>query len=362
MINLMVGRGMNRNHFLVLFVFSLLWTAPASAQLPNSFNGWQTKTTQAVTPPRAEQFAEGDAAVIREYGVLHGEHRVYEKNGASLPVTLWTMKDATGAYGLYSFYRDPGTATLQDGYRVAIWPNRVIVQRGSYLADAQGTSLSLGDAKLLMSGIPAATRGKDEGSVPLLPAYLPEENMVAQSAKFVIGPTAFAKLINALPPSAMGFEQGAEAVIADYKTGNSTTRFLMASYATPQMAAKKLRQLQQLPAVAHPAAGTEIALERKGPLVSAVIGSPSPAVAQALLGAVQYETQITWNERMLTRRDNIGHLMMNVFMLAGFVVLFAAVAGLSFGGIRLLAKKFLPFPIFDRPAQMEIIRLNLTDS
>jgi len=48
-------------------------------------------------------------------------------------------------------------------------------------------------------------------------------------------------------------------------------------------------------------------------------------------------------------------------VLTGFLLLVTLVAGISFGGVRYLAKKFLPWAVFDRPSQMEIIRLNLSD-
>jgi hypothetical protein len=53
--------------------------------------------------------------------------------------------------------------------------------------------------------------------------------------------------------------------------------------------------------------------------------------------------------------------MLAAFALTGFLLLVTLVAGISFGGVRYLAKKFLPWAVFDRPSQMEIIRLNLSD-
>src|ERR1043165_4503062 len=96
---------------------------------------FRTATVWRYGPTELLFSAEHTSQIILGYGGLSGGHREYEKDGASVPVALWTMKDSTGAYGLYSFYREPGTATLQDGYRVAVWPNRVIVQRGAYVAD-----------------------------------------------------------------------------------------------------------------------------------------------------------------------------------------------------------------------------------
>jgi hypothetical protein len=54
-------------------------------------------------------------------------------------------------------------------------------------------------------------------------------------------------------------------------------------------------------------------------------------------------------------------LIIAVFSLAGFVLLVALFSGLAFGGVRLIAKRFISKPVFDRPSDMEIIRLKLTD-
>jgi hypothetical protein len=138
-------------------------------------------------------------------------------------------------------------------------------------------------------------------------------------------------------------------------------RLLLVSYATPQLAAKKLRSFQQLPVVSQGKPGSEIFVQRLGSLVCFVLDSPAPSTAETLLKHIRYQSEVTWDEYVPTRRDNIAHLVLNVFLLAGFILLFSLVAGLSYGGIRILAKKFLPIPIFDRPAQMEIIRLHLSD-
>ena len=331
----------------------------AQAQLPDSFSGWETKLFRPVTVDRLAEFAGSDAALVREYGFVTGEHRDYARADAKLAVTLWKMKDASGSFGLYSFYREIGTASLEAGNRVAIWPRRLLIQHGPYLLDAQGDPLTMGEAKLLLARIPPLRQ--DENLLPSLPAFLPEENLVPQSAKFLMGPVAFGQLEKVLPTSAMGFDLGAEAEMAEYRVDGNTVRLLLVSYATPQLAAKKLRSFQQLPAISQGKPGSEIFVHRLGSLVCFVLDSPVPSTADTLLKHIRYQSEVTWDEYVPTRRDNIAHLVLSVFLLAGFILLFSLVAGLSYGGIRILAKKFLPIPIFDRPAQMEIIRLHLSD-
>lgn len=331
----------------------------ARAQLPESVNGWETTAVHPIHAAELAEFAGSDAAIVLEYGFAAGEHREYAKNGATLSVNLWKMKDSSGGYGLYTFYRQPGTASAESQDRVAIGPNRLLIQRGAYVLDAQGAQLTIGDSKLLLAKIPPASKEESVGT--FLPAALPEENMVPQSSKFLMGPVAFQRLEKDLPPSQMGFEVGAEAEMAQYQIAGKNVRLILVSYATPQLASKKLRAFQQLPAVANPKDGNGVFLDRKGSLVGVVLGAPSSSAAESLLQGIRHENQVTWSQYVPTRRDNIGQLILNVFLLAGFVLLFALVAGLSFGGIRVLAKKFLPVPVFDRPSQIEIIQLHLSD-
>jgi hypothetical protein len=48
-------------------------------------------------------------------------------------------------------------------------------------------------------------------------------------------------------------------------------------------------------------------------------------------------------------------------MLAGIICGIAVVAGIAFGGFRILMKRLFPDKVFDRPEQMEIIALHLSD-
>lgn len=333
--------------------------AAAQAQLPDSFNGWETKSFRPIAAARLEEAAGNDAAMLREYGFVSGERREYARDTAGLNVILWKLRDSSGAFGLFTFYRDIGTATLEAPDRIAVWTDRLVVQHGPYLVDARGTKLTIGDGKLLLSKLPPLQR--EDATLPDLPDFLPEEKLVAQSGKFVLGPAAFQRLVAEIPPLAIGFDKGAEALIAQYRVDGKTVRLLLVSYPTPQFAAKQLRSFEQVPAIAERKAANQLFFDRKGSVVGFVLDAPSQSVAQVLFGGIRHESQVTWSEYVPTRRDNIGQLVVNVFLLAGFVLFFALVAGISYGGIRVLAKKFLPFPIFDRPSQMEIIRLHLSD-
>ena len=348
-------RSVRRNSFrtglLLLFVSAAM---SAQAQLPDSFGGWGTKSFQPIPATHLTQFLGDDASLLEEYGFASGERREYANGAANLTVTLWKMQDASGSFGLFTFLREPGTTPVEVQDRAVAGPDRLLLQRGTYLLEVRGAQLTADEAELLLVNIPPP-RGATN-VLPLLPAYLPEEDLVAQSPKYLMGPVAFERVEQGLPSSIIGFDMGAEAEIAQYRIGGNAVRLLLVSYPTPQMAAKKLRDFEQTPPLGQ---GLPLYMERKGSLLCFVLDAANSTLADVLFSQVNYEIAVTWNQYIPTPKDNFAEMMLNIFALAGFILLFAFVAGLSYGGVRFLAKKFSPIPIFDRPSQVEIIQLRI---
>ena len=89
-------------------------------------------------------------------------------------------------------------------------------------------------------------------------------------------------------------------------------------------------------------------------------GAVGSSEAQALLNSVNYEAEVTWNEATsMSKRDNIGNLIVGVFALIGIILLISLIFGVFFGGIRIVMKRLFPDRVFDRPEDVEIIQLHL---
>src|SRR6516162_2817895 len=73
--------------------------------LPRSFAGWtQSGTAQVSTTPSTVDSAY--PAVLQEYGFVESETATYTRDdGRKLTIKAARFKDATGAYGAYTFYR-----------------------------------------------------------------------------------------------------------------------------------------------------------------------------------------------------------------------------------------------------------------
>jgi predicted membrane protein len=142
---------------------------------------------------------------------------------------------------------------------------------------------------------------------------------------------------------------------------------MLISYPTPQIAAEKLRQIdsthqsrQQYPGVASIVDVGPFFDKRTGPIIVIAAGPLSQSEAKSLLSAISYDAGVTWNENTFaTKKDNLANLLFNVIILCGIVVGLALVAGVAFGGLRVLAKRLFPERIFDRPEDIEIISLHL---
>ncbi len=91
-------------------------------------------------------------------------------------------------------------------------------------------------------------------------------------------------------------------------------------------------------------------------------GNTGNSDARNLLNAVNYEAEVTWNEATsMSKRDNIGNLLMAVFGLIGILLLIGVVFGVFFGGIRVLMTKYFPGTFVDLPENVEILQLHLDD-
>ena len=91
-------------------------------------------------------------------------------------------------------------------------------------------------------------------------------------------------------------------------------------------------------------------------------GSLSQNEGKSLLAAVNYDADVTWNENTyVTKKDNLANLLVNIIILCAILIAFAGVAGLAFGGIRVLIKRILPERIYDRPGEIEFIALHLSE-
>jgi hypothetical protein len=350
---------MNRRPaFTLVFVFLLALSAIAADKpaplLPDSFAGWQVQ--QPHFSANAAEADPANTALLKEYGFTDFESATYAGAGRTVKVKAARFNDASGAYGAFTFYKRSNMQTEKIGEQGASENNHVLFYRGNILVDAvldRVTAMSAAEFRELAQTLPVA-RG-EASKPPTLPLYLPRQSYIAHSAKYVLGPAALDAVGSAVSPQLVDFSKGAEVVLGKYSTGEGVATLTIISYPTPAIAGERLRAI-----TSANGASADTNIKRTGPLLAMVSGDISPKEAKALLASVNYEADVTWNEATsLAKRDNIGNLIVNVFVLIGFLLLLAFFLGVMFGGTRVVLKRIFPDRFFDRPEDVEIIRLNL---
>jgi hypothetical protein len=344
---------------LAVWLVSALAFAAEGPFLPNSFAGW----TQSASPQATKDPASVDSAypaVLKEYGFSDAETATYTRaDGRKLTIKAARFKDATGAYGAYTFYRRPAMKSEQIGTKAASANQRILFFRSNVLVDANFdrlTGMSAAELRELAALLPTAKGAAD--NLPNLPQYLPHQNEVENSARYILGTQALAATQVPLSAEQVDFQHDPEILEQDYSTPDGPLTLMLVQYPTPQIAGDRLRALEPL-AKANPGA---LAIRRTGPILVVQGGTVDNSQAKALLNSVNYEADVTWNEATsIAKKDNIGNLIVGVFGLIGIILLISLIFGVFFGGFRILMKRLFPDRVFDRPETVEIIQLHLEE-
>lgn len=327
--------------------------------LPKSFAGW-TQSGQAQTSTNPAHADPAYPAVLQEYGFADSETATYTReDGRKLTIKAAKFNDATGAYGAFTFYRQPAMRTEQIGTKAASANDRILFFRSNLLVDANFdrlTAMSAAELRELAGLLPAASGSAD--NLPTLPQYLPKSDAVENSAKYILGPQALVAIKAPLTAEEVDFAHEPEILIQDYSSKGGPLTLTLIQYPTPQIAGDRLRALQS----AEQAVPGSLLARRSGPLIDVVTGATGSSEAQTLLNSVNYEAEVTWNEATsFSKRDNIGNLIVGIFALIGIILLISIIFGVFFGGVRILMKRLFPDRVFDRPEDVEIIQLHLRE-
>src|SRR5262249_33898851 len=140
-------------------------------------------------------------------------------------------------------------------------------------------------------------------NLPGLPAYLPTQSYVKNTAKYAVGPAALQHIEAPVPSELVDFNAGAEVVVGNYNSSGGEATLMLIAYPTPQIAAERLRRIEAArQSSAQPAAGASPVLQspiftkRTGPIVVVAAGPLSQAEGKSLLASVNYDANVTWNE------------------------------------------------------------------
>ena len=127
------------------------------------------------------------------------------------------------------------------------------------------------------------------GRCPRLIDYLPSQDLVPNSERYVEGPAALQKFYPGISPSTAAFHLSAEAQIGEFQAPGGDLKLAIFSYPTPQIARLQTAQFQQI---------SGAMVKRSGPLVAVILSPPNPDAAEKLLSLIRYQADITLDERV----------------------------------------------------------------
>jgi len=358
--------------FLALAVFAAdSATKPTGdpAVLPKEFGGWHLQgSAQLSKDPGAADPA--NPAVLKEYGFTDFSSGTFTRDdGRKLTLRAARFADASGAYGAFTYYKQPEMLNEKIGDQASSLNNRVLFYRGNVLVDALFDKLSVMSAaelRELAGDIPLPQGGAR--NLPSIPTYLPKQSYVKNTAKYILGPVTLDKVGSPLSADLVDFAAGAEVVQATYESSGGEATLLLISYPTPQIAAQHLRKIEAAHTPGAQPAGSPPPVDvgtftdkRSGPLVAIAAGPFSQSEAKSLLASVHYDADVTWNENtFFDKKNNLANLLWNVILLCGAIMALTLVAGVAFGGVRVLLQRLIPASA--RSPEGEFISLHLEET
>src|ERR1051326_5325232 len=276
--------------------------------------------TSAGTP------ALSDRPLWNEYGMKDSETAVYENGAAKFTATAWRLQDTTAWLAALAWQRPTQSGPSKVANLAAETDDSLLLVHGNYLLAFQGYKPDAAELQALTQSL----LNVDTTSLPALAAYLPAQNRVSNSERYILGPAGLQKFDPGISPSVAAFHFGTEAQLGVFHSPKGDLTLAIFNYPTPQIAMQKLADFEKLPGAV---------VKRTGPLLAVVLAPPDPDFAEQILAGIRYQAEVTRDEYVPTRRDNIGNLLLNACILIGILLAFSVVSGLALGGFRALVRR-----------------------
>ena len=310
----------------------------SAAILPDQIGDFARGETKSLTAKDAVP----DPALYQEFGLISAEQAQYtapDKNPKRFTATAWRLRDSTGALGLFEARRPADATPAKLSALSAKTPDGALFAYGNYVFQISGEVPEQKDLEMLFSQLPQL----DNAPLPALASNLPQEGLIPNSERYILGPASLARFEARIGPSLAAFHLGTEGQLGRYRTPKGDLTLAIFSYPTPNIAREREQEFAKLP-------GT--IAKRSGPLVGVIVQPPDPDAAERVLAGVRYAGNLTLNEKVPVNQGLQGYkLFLNIFVLTGVLVALSIVVGIGFGGFRILRRK-LGKPGHDDPFQL----------
>ena len=291
----------------------------SAAIFPDTIGTFKKGEVQTIAVP--------DRALDNEYGLDTTEQAEYASGKQHFTATLRRFNDSTGAMAFFEARRPPG-ATPSNLTPLAVHTSDgTIFAFGNYVFQFTGDLPPAPDLQQIFVNLPKL----EQSPLPVLMNDLPKQDLVPNSERYIVGPVSLDRFFPGIEPSVAAFHLGAEAQVGKYKTAKGLLTMAIFDYPTPNMARERDQDFQKIPGVMA---------RRIGPLVAITINPPDADTAERILDRVRYEENITWNEKVPENQTRSTlKFLVDVFYFAGLLIGMCLVAGLLYGGSRVLFRK-----------------------
>ncbi len=322
--------------------------------LPEQFGSWH-KQNCAMKPVRS--------VLTMEAGELDYASCSFGSGTDSISILLGKYHDPSSAYEIYTSLIGPNMQPSTVGGPSAIDGEKWVALIGNYVLEVRPPAkVSKSELEQLIKLI---GKGADRTPLPPIRGYLPQGFMDG-TQRYALGPQGFHYALANFHrtefdafTNELGFDAGAEVMLAEYRGGKDSGVVLLIDYPTPQLAEQHLKHLETILRDVDEQEKTKI--ERRGSLLMMVLEPTSASYADGLRAAVRYQTAVTWHEPTQTITDPPWTTILGkIITLTMLFMVVAVVLGVAFGGFRVVMKKLFPGKFFDRPNDMDVLQLGLS--
>jgi hypothetical protein len=306
-----------------LSVCALLLAAAAPAQIwPEQWREHKRTRVQAIT------IKSEDLGLWSEYQGEAAEQATYSGPIGAFRASAYRLADSTSALAWYQFIRPANCTPARDTINLCSTPGAQFMTHMNHVLVFEGWRPLPAELTALYEALPSLRSG---GGLPKLPAFLPEPNRVRNSERYILGIDSLRRFAPAIDPVIPGFEDSAEAQLAQYRAAGVVVDLIVFYYPTPQLARARLAGFEQ-------AEGVHV--KRSGSLISVVLGDHEAAQVQPLLDSVEYDLNFVWNEATKDPpMPDVAGMLIAIFELTGLLLLACILGGVGFSALWFLLRR-----------------------
>jgi hypothetical protein len=244
-------------------------------------------------------------------------------------VTAYRMKDAAGALAAWEWLRSAKAHSCDFASFCSAEGDKVTVFTANYVLVFDRRNLHKSDVDAVVKDLP----DRHDSLLPPVLNFLPRTDMVAQSARYLLGPASVDAFAPALKGTELGFTMGTEGQVATYKAADGKrVRLAVLEYPTPDMARSHVAALGK-------SLGSLV--KRSGSLMAVVLPPADPKDAAALLNQVEYTGKVVWDEEpMPSPIKPLYELLSSIIQLSCLMAAICTLAGLFYAGMRIYRRRY----------------------